>query len=113
MNPTPEQLTQWKEAGVLVEKSIEDVWHGPFTVRSLEYCWERNLEVAARGDIRPYRAPGHIQPHDGSAGRPEHVAGESIVIACWGKAGWDKWQSAASVDWDCTTYYIVLPEIKP
>ena len=110
-NPTPEQLMQWKEAGVLFAVATEDGTVGPLFLDAALTVKSRNPAYQIGG----YRAPGHIQPHDGSAERPEHVKVNDLVIVSR-RTQQSDWWSDVEVgldDWSDVHFYIALPEIKP
>ena len=123
LKPTAEQLVEWKEAGVLFEFLNAGEWSEPakldhirqrkgrptWYVSSLWGVYEdAQLESKA---IRPYRALGHIQPHDGSIERPDHVPEDARVMV-FTHGIWDETLGYIA-HWAHVKYYIVLPEIKP
>lgn len=114
-----EALMKWKEAGVLFEFSPDEKhWYGPMRLTSkVEYdelrgnCPRYRALFGQWYDyIRPYRAHGHIQPHDGSSERPEWVAEDARVAACLFNY-WNPVVFARQVPWHMVDYFIVLPSI--
>ncbi len=107
-----ETLRRWQEARVLFEYSDDqDCWTGPLQHATSD--WQAHLASNDRWyfHMRPYRAPGHIQPHDGSPDRPEHVAEDARVAACLFNY-WNPVVFARQVPWHMVDYYIVLPQIN-
>jgi hypothetical protein len=108
MSIDKETLLRWKEAGVLIDIELiigtPDCWDGPHTIKDVGILMHRK--------IRPYRAPGHIQPHDGSHVPPERVKPDDRVIPCVGRR-WTKEKHALEIHWSSITFYIVLPRITP
>jgi hypothetical protein len=116
-NPTEQDLIRWRDAGVLVEASYNgSQWRGPFDgyikVKDSDETFYANGHYFKQ--LRPYRAPGHIQPYDGSAERPEWVPEMALVLAGNKMLGWCYAPSIAmDINWQRTHYFIVLPEVKP
>ena len=115
LKPTAEQLMKWKESGVLFEGSFHGKdsrfadWFGPFEFDTYP-CKHADGDVYLM--VRPYRAPGHIQPHDGSPERPSHVALQALVAWLDDECE-PEIELACDVTWDACNYYIVFPEPKP
>ena len=114
LKPTAEQLMQWKEAGVLFETPSLGMWYGPLALISLRSGIRPYLmsDMFHRDTIRPYRAPGVIQPHDGDDKKPEHVRGADLIIARSRMVGtwWGCIHMAHRIiSWEDIEFYIVLP----
>lgn len=111
-NPTAEQLEQWSNAGALFEGSeYQKRWFGPYFFGGIYEDGRHILGSGMWTHVRPYRAPGHIQPHDGAAERPEHVAVDDRVAVRY-SSSWTE-VPAYIADWAAVDYYIVLPRIEP
>jgi hypothetical protein len=112
-----ETLMKWKEAGVLFAFSHDGkAWHSPFVLDVIHNHADRGIEYFGRffgwcKHIRPYRAPGHIQPHDGSSERPEWVNANDLVVAHVAGGIWLDMLTASELLWLMVDYYIVLPSI--
>jgi hypothetical protein len=107
--PTAETLERWKQAGVFVEQLISSgTWTVPHEITSGAAACCRLGSI-----FRPYRAPGHIQPHDGSAERPEWVAEDALVLPYFRGGPSTVAVRARDLNWSVTDYFIVLPRIKP
>ncbi len=111
-----ETLLKWKEAGVLFEfNGGGDDWSTPMRLLALG---NHGLYTAENGkhyrNLMPYRAPGHIQPHDGSSERPELVAEDALVVPCeTTETGtfWYQHRFAYEIEWQSVRFFIVLPSI--
>jgi len=121
VNPTEQDLIRWRDAGVLFEFSDDGhIWR----VGTLSYLLTERSEYRyvsadnAYRCIRPYRAAGHIQPHDGSAERPEGVPENAWVLPMLHRKPYTSpwWSSvaelASDVPWIDVLYFIILPEVK-
>ncbi len=109
-----ETLMRWKEAGVLMQtRNVTGKVAGIFTVDEVANNCKIN-GIPVRLEAFPvYRAPGHVQPHDGSSERPEWVAEDALVVARLTSSAGSAWvQISANLHlWQAVDYFIVLPNI--
>lgn len=123
MTYTAEQLEKWRRAGVLFEFSSDGKsWSAPMILDRtspevseplywLNYaslcCYKQSTWWAF---IRPHRAPGRVQPHDGSPERPQWVA-EDARVAVGYPTFWHE-TGAEFADWGAVDFFIVLPDLN-
>jgi hypothetical protein len=111
-------LLRWAGAGCLFKFMDEIV-----TVRDLqsgELKKARDADEFVMADenyiscycLEVYQGNGHIQPHDGSAERPQHVKQDDEIMLLNISGNWCGKCDAEDVRWDLIKFYIVLPNLS-